>query len=99
MERSHTLHLPGPLKRRWHLRPILLVAKGRRKNSVSQCLCIRHMLAPWSVSHSHDDCDLHTACSVPRWLPGDSSLWGSHTGQRGHVSFHHGELACGRGVR
>lgn len=32
------------------------------------------MLAPWSISDSHNDCDLHTACSVPRWLPGDSSL-------------------------
>lgn len=48
------------------------------------------MLAPWSISNSHNDCDLHTACSVPRWLPRDSSLWGSHTGQRGYAGFHHG---------
>lgn len=34
------------------------------------------MLAPWSISNSHNDGDLYTACSVPQWLSRDSSLRG-----------------------
>lgn len=97
MEQSRPSTCPALSSRGGFLHSLLLVAKGQRKNNVCQCLCIHHMLAPWSISNSHNDYDLHTACSVPRWLPRDSSLWGSHTGQRGCVGFHHGALACGRG--
>lgn len=74
---------------------LLLEAKGQRKNNVSQCLCIHHMLAPWSISNSHNAQGLLGATvASQRLFPSG----GSHTGQRGYAGFHHGALACGRGV-
>ena len=53
------------------------------------------MLAPWSISNSHNAQGLLGATvASQRLFPSG----GSHTGQRGYAGFHHGALACGRGV-
>lgn len=72
---------------------LLLVAKGQKKNNVFQCLCVHHMLAPWSTSNSHEDCGRHTACSVLRWLPRASSLPGLAKDREAMPPFTTGELA------
>lgn len=72
---------------------LLLVAKGQRKNNVFRCLCVHHMLAPWSTSNSREDCGRHTACSVLQWLPRASSLPGLAKDREAMPPFTTGELA------